>query len=116
MIQVVEAAKSGGRDLFQKILGQHQVAASMNRHYGCQYNHLGCCCSLLPQSVCLGGHAVGTEGLHVAVVDDQVLDLHPHENVILQRRDVAVPDLEVLDVPFHLSNFVAVDLPEQNLF
>ena len=45
-----------------------------------------------------------------AVVDEQVLDLHAHEDVILQPRDVAVPDVEVPDGVLLLLDHVGIDL------
>ena len=45
-----------------------------------------------------------------AVVDKQVFDLHAHEDVILQPRDVAVPDVEVPDGVLLLLDHVGIDL------
>jgi hypothetical protein len=45
-----------------------------------------------------------------AVVNEEMLDLHAHEDVVLESRDVAVPDVEVPDHVLLLLDGVRVDL------
>ncbi len=47
---------------------------------------------------------------HTAVVNVEILDLDPHEDVIVQLRDLAVADLEVAHVSLALLQLSGVNL------
>ena len=81
MVEVVQCPDGLRGDLVQLVLGEHQVA----------------------EGVGLAREAVGPQGLEVAVVDVEVVDLHPQENLVLQLRDVRIADVEVPDVALVLQ-------------